>query len=203
MPVVLRSRPPTVLQCTSAVVWEGGYILGAATSRYNAEEMTTVSWLAVLNRARFLECLSQTETRGLCQSSRKDYFVNVVYSRFILQQYIRSLTASRYVPYKPSRFSCDKQSRTRNGDYVLQFKLEADVAVLEHIHNPIALGIDPVLLLDAHRVRATNKEGHTGTEHNRYTSWVGQFGQGGTFTSSMDDISSFADRRKLFNSTDQ
>lgn len=75
--------------------------------------------------------------------------------------------------------------------------------MLEHIHNPIALGIDPVLLLDAHRVRATNKEGHTGTEHNRYTSWVGQFGQGGTFTSSMDDISSFADRRKLFNSTDQ
>lgn len=112
MPVVLRSRPPTVLQCTSAVVWEGGYILGAATSRYNAEKMTTVSWLAVLDRARFLECLSQTETRGLCQSSRKDYFVNVVYSGFILQQYIRSLTASRYVPYKPSRFSCDKQSRS-------------------------------------------------------------------------------------------
>lgn len=75
--------------------------------------------------------------------------------------------------------------------------------MLEHIHNPIALGIDPVLLLDAQRVRAANKEGHTGTEHNRYTSWVGHFGQGGTFTSPMDDISSFADRRKLFNSTDQ
>lgn len=101
-----------MLQCISAVVWEGGYILGAATSRYNAEKMTTVSWLAVLNRARFLECLSQTETQGLCQSSRKDYFVNVVYSGFILQQYIRSLTASRYVPYKLSRFSCDKQSRS-------------------------------------------------------------------------------------------